>query len=767
MRHLSLNLQRSPRSFYAVVCFTMLLASAGFSADRGGWIRASNELDGVAGGPTGSACEEYHVSFQSLPPGRSCLDNYRPTTSLGLPAPFVITARSFIDQSAPHDPNASGDESLVHFHPFGLGAKPAGCVGSGGINGTTDEGNEELVFTFDAPVLKSQIAVGLNRIDFAVDQPVLFVSSTESDEFDYVITESELAAGFASAGREMGLLRFDQLTSLPRALSIDAFKLRETESKFYIHRIEQSVHCDDGNLCTIDSCDPELGCQFVFACDDGDGCTDDSCNPELGCVYLPAPDPCGDETPGCDDCNLNGIRDACDVTLGFLSDENHDGLPDECSQFGGGCGEGSPDWSCTGNWNLGGVYPNNTPPNAYSVTLDSLDNVFLDLSVSINSLRLKDEALLKMTQVGTQGDLQIVTDGGLVNEGTILTNGDRLIDLTCGPVTMRNGSYARDPSAPPGSVHSILNCETLSVFGGGNVDLDDAMTVNALYDVIIDGIGTLGCEHDGGKTSPIVGTRGVSRIVAGGNFNMSGPAGLINQSSSSLHVAGNFNNFSTAPACFDSSIGRILLNGTGVQVFEAAGEDVGAYDTGFTHDDGHTNYSIGILEITGGGPAHTVLIQNDFANFIGAGDCQEAVYAHTLVLRAGANVVLNNVSLYYGTLVNEGGTVSPIGCAEFAEVAISCLLPSQCLDGSACTHDFCEDDFCAYSPVEYGNVDGAGSALPNLDDILCAIAGFANINNCPNADLQPNCMGDNSITIDDILAVLSAFTGADPCGCVP
>lgn len=49
-----------------------------------------------------------------------------------------------------------------------------------------------------------------------------------------------------------------------------------------------AVDCDDGNVCTVDTCDPESGCIHVsLECDDGDPCTDDTCDPEIGCVYTP------------------------------------------------------------------------------------------------------------------------------------------------------------------------------------------------------------------------------------------------------------------------------------------------------------------------------------------------------------------------------------------------------------------------------------------------------------------------------------------------
>lgn len=53
--------------------------------------------------------------------------------------------------------------------------------------------------------------------------------------------------------------------------------------------------CDDGDLCTIDTCNADGSCGYEAAtCDDGDACTDDACVPELGCT---ATDVC----PICDD----------------------------------------------------------------------------------------------------------------------------------------------------------------------------------------------------------------------------------------------------------------------------------------------------------------------------------------------------------------------------------------------------------------------------------------------------------------------------------
>jgi hypothetical protein len=48
-------------------------------------------------------------------------------------------------------------------------------------------------------------------------------------------------------------------------------------------------NCDDGDGCTVDSCDPTKGCRYVFVdCDDGLACTIDSCDSSSGtCTNQP------------------------------------------------------------------------------------------------------------------------------------------------------------------------------------------------------------------------------------------------------------------------------------------------------------------------------------------------------------------------------------------------------------------------------------------------------------------------------------------------
>ncbi len=52
------------------------------------------------------------------------------------------------------------------------------------------------------------------------------------------------------------------------------------------------VQCDDNNACNgVETCDPALGCQIgtTLVCNDNDECTVDSCDPDVGCVNAPFP----------------------------------------------------------------------------------------------------------------------------------------------------------------------------------------------------------------------------------------------------------------------------------------------------------------------------------------------------------------------------------------------------------------------------------------------------------------------------------------------
>jgi len=97
----------------------------------------------------------------------------------------------------------------------------------------------------------------------------------------------------------------------------------------------EALDCDDDNVCTADSCDPELGCVYDAApgtcddgdpctvddacvdgvclgtpmdCDDGDPCTQDLCDSEQGCFNPPVAD---EDEISCDDEDLCTLTDTC------------------------------------------------------------------------------------------------------------------------------------------------------------------------------------------------------------------------------------------------------------------------------------------------------------------------------------------------------------------------------------------------------------------------------------------------------------------------
>jgi hypothetical protein len=105
--------------------------------------------------------------------------------------------------------------------------------------------------------------------------------------------------------------------------------------------------CDDGKLCTDDTCEPATGCVFAnddtndchdadlcngeescaaglceagvaLVCDDGKPCTDDTCEPATGCVFA------NDDTNDCHDADLCNGEEAC------VAGSCMPGMPLEC-----------------------------------------------------------------------------------------------------------------------------------------------------------------------------------------------------------------------------------------------------------------------------------------------------------------------------------------------------------------------------------------------------------------------------------------------------
>ncbi|MBT4121044.1 MAG: hypothetical protein HOA57_02605 [Candidatus Magasanikbacteria bacterium] len=125
--------------------------------------------------------------------------------------------------------------------------------------------------------------------------------------------------------------------------------------------------CDDGNICTNDSCDSQAGCVHVdntapcddgdactvgdacfegscwsgdddLDCDDGDACNIDACNPIQGCIHIVTDADCDGWIDGQDNCPLapnpgqedidaDGMGDVCDAEKNCTATPAPSGLP--------------------------------------------------------------------------------------------------------------------------------------------------------------------------------------------------------------------------------------------------------------------------------------------------------------------------------------------------------------------------------------------------------------------------------------------------------
>ena len=252
-------------------------------------------------------CIQELVTLTAAEQGSICQISYRPQASDGSPASLVLTARTFIDVNAPTNPNASGSIASVNLSADGSGVKTAICgIGGPPIEGTGSESDEELIVTFDNLVRGDSLVITLNQIDFADDDPVVFITG---EVFVYVIEEAEIVAAFSSTGTDRGRVDFGSLSSVPEDLMIQKIKVRETNSAFFVDEIiiGDPAACEDNDACTTDTCDPAGGCVNTpidpgVACDDDNACTTESCDPINGCTNTPV-----DPNVTCED------GDACTV----------------------------------------------------------------------------------------------------------------------------------------------------------------------------------------------------------------------------------------------------------------------------------------------------------------------------------------------------------------------------------------------------------------------------------------------------------------------
>lgn len=133
--------------------------------------------------------------------------------------------------------------------------------------------------------------------------------------------------------------------------------------------------------------------------------------------------------------------------------------------------------------------------------------------------------------------------------------------------------------------------------------------------------------------------------------------------------------------------------------------------------------------------------------------------------------VCGNNQVEAGEECDDGNTMSGDGCDS--QCSNEAPPPCPCVDEGDCHNSVCAYDNgcncvacvtgeCVFSCSTFGNVDCAGAVA--IDDILCLLNGFADSVDCVNSDIVP-CGGNGVTDLDDILGVLNAFSGQNPCGC--
>lgn len=167
--------------------------------------------------------------------------SYRPTDDEGLLASFVLTARSAIDEDDRFNPDAWGQAGTVCMHTHGAGVRNEAGSGSKAISGGGDQ-DEEVIVTYDAPVLAGSVQLGLYDLDFGhglyhKDDPVLFVMLAGASTWSPAIMESELENAFTSTGHKRGIIDFALLSSVEADQGVTAFKFRETRGHDYINMV--------------------------------------------------------------------------------------------------------------------------------------------------------------------------------------------------------------------------------------------------------------------------------------------------------------------------------------------------------------------------------------------------------------------------------------------------------------------------------------------------------------------------------------------------
>ena len=418
-----------------------------------------------------------------------------------------------------------------------------------------------------------------------------------------------------------------------------------------------------GNLC--DQCP---GSDDFLDCD-ANGVPD--CLDRANCVVT--------RDPGCDDCNLNGVLDRCDIADGLDADSNADGVPDSCEDWDNEAVNRL--WSAPLNW-ASNIVPNNSAAQTFFVAINEAvapASVILDIPVSISSLRILAGAALHLTDGFPLADLQVVSgnlllqgadDGSLIS--SLLVEDGRRTLVSDGTVTIGESSMYRAETETLGG-NATLVTQDLIVTGGtapGAMDLTQAMLTQVTGKMLMSGTP---CAPPCQPPCMIIANDACLDI--GGDLTFVGPVEFEFSSTKPLSVGGSIINESDSTSSFTMP-GTVLMpapalarGGAGPRFIEAAGTDVGPAVAGLID-----SFAFGTLRLADG--VRVALVDTHDNDGSGYNAPPEALYVGTLRLGLGATLTLDGVNLYYLNLDNQGGTMNGTGFAAAIPLAANQPLPA-------------------------------------------------------------------------------------------
>jgi hypothetical protein len=260
------------------------------------------------------------------------------------------------------------------------------------------------------------------------------------------------------------------------------------------------------------------------------------------------------------------------------------------------------------------------------------------------------------------GSAQILNSDAGVG-ATVTLGGTMLLDASGGSITCEGGSCGglRDCTPPVLLAQGAaqIRAESLSLSGGGTVELGQGSDTEVSGDVTVDGSSNPGLRD---ATPPVFRAVGDATVAVDGSLAIRGAAEVALSSTQALELGGDLDNQGTDDGLFDASGASLTLAGGTWQSFEVAGRDLGPTTNGFVG-----NFAVGAVEVQSSG---LVRFQDTFDNDgLPQIACGEALYVTTLTLRAQSTVRLEECRVYAMQLVDEGASILTSGCGKIVLVA--------------------------------------------------------------------------------------------------